>query len=105
MAEPVAAELLPGENVILEEEEGVQRLRSQIEGGASVSTAETHDSSGTLLTRQFTVSVQPVASIPGTVDYKTGNIDFQGNVVIGGSIASGFRVKASGDVAIAGNVE
>ena len=105
VAEPVAAELLPGENVILEEEEGVQRLRSQIEGGASVSTAETHDSSGTLLTRQFTVSVQPVASIPGTVDYKTGNIDFQGNVVIGGSIASGFRVKASGDVAIAGNVE
>jgi uncharacterized protein (DUF342 family) len=105
VAPPTNVELAAGENVALETEQGVQRLRAETQGGASVKTDENVDESGTLLSRQISVSVQPVSNVPGNVDYKTGHIDFQGNVIVGGSVASGFHVKATGDVAISGSVE
>jgi len=43
--------------------------------------------------------------IPGDVDYTSGNIEFEGNVTIRGSILSGIEVKAGGDVYVMGDVD
>ncbi len=51
------------------------------------------------------VVVDPVYTVPGNVDFKTGNIEFIGAVMIKGNVTSGFTVKAGGDVNILGNVE
>ncbi|MBN1981329.1 MAG: DUF342 domain-containing protein [Chitinivibrionales bacterium] len=41
--------------------------------------------------------------VPGDVDFNCGNITFEGNITIQGSILAGFEVKASGDVIVMGN--
>lgn len=51
------------------------------------------------------VSVLPVYEVPGDVDFHTGNIDFVGHVVVGGSVKGGFLVKAGGDVEVRGVIE
>ncbi|MEX2415240.1 MAG: FapA family protein [Paenibacillaceae bacterium] len=51
------------------------------------------------------INVFPVYEVNGDVDYKVGNIDFVGTVVIRGNVLSGFRVKAAGDIRIVGGVE
>ncbi|QQK80235.1 DUF342 domain-containing protein [Salicibibacter cibi] len=52
-----------------------------------------------------TVHVYPVYEVPGDLTMKTGNITFNGNVVIHGSIASGYRVNADGDIHVKGSVD
>lgn len=39
------------------------------------------------------------------VDNSTGNIDYEGNVQIGGNVATNFQVKAKGDIVVKGVVE
>jgi len=51
------------------------------------------------------INVFPVYEVNGDVDYRTGNIDFIGTVVIRGNVLTGFRIKASGDVRVIGGVE
>jgi uncharacterized protein (DUF342 family) len=48
--------------------------------------------------------VSPVIEIKGDVDLSTGNVEFVGNVVVRGSVQSGFTVKADGNVEIHGSV-
>lgn len=50
------------------------------------------------------INVIPLIEVKEDVDLSTGNIDFVGNVIVRGSVQSGFIVKAQGDVEIAGNV-
>lgn len=50
------------------------------------------------------IHVSPVIEIKGDVDLSTGNIDFVGNVVVRGSVQTGFTVKANGNVEIHGSV-
>jgi uncharacterized protein (DUF342 family) len=50
------------------------------------------------------VNVEPVLTIEGDVNLKTGNIDFKGTVVVKGSIDDGFTVKATGNIEVNGNV-
>ena len=59
---------------------------------------------GQVLVEDRRVSVVPVIEVNGDVDLSTGNIDFPGNVVIRGSVQTGFFVKAGGDVEIYGTV-
>ncbi|MCQ4087215.1 FapA family protein [Saccharibacillus sp. JS10] len=51
------------------------------------------------------INVFNVYEVHGDVDYSTGNVDFVGTVVIRGSVLSGFRVKAAGDIRVQGGVE
>lgn len=51
------------------------------------------------------VFVSNVYDVPGDVDNSTGDIDYEGNVVIHGNIRTGFRVRAVGDVEVFGSVE
>ncbi|MUT66380.1 DUF342 domain-containing protein [Paenibacillus sp. NEAU-GSW1] len=57
------------------------------------------------MTDKDKINVFPVYEVNGDVDYKTGNIDFVGTVVIRGNVLSGFRIKAAGDIRIIGGVE
>ncbi|MBN3526218.1 DUF342 domain-containing protein [Paenibacillus apiarius] len=51
------------------------------------------------------IHVFPVYEVNGDVDYRTGNIDFIGTIVIRGNVLTGFRVQAAGDIRVYGGVE
>ncbi len=51
------------------------------------------------------LSVSKVYEVPGDVDYLTGNIDFNGDVIVQGSVAAGMRIRALGNISISGHVE
>ena len=55
--------------------------------------------------KRINIAINPTSKIESDVDYTTGNIDFNGDVVIGGSVQPQFSVKATGSVTIAGYVE
>ena len=44
-------------------------------------------------------------TLKGDVDFKTGNLHYQGDIVIQGSVHDGFEVRARGDVTVEGNVD
>jgi len=52
-----------------------------------------------------TINVSNVYSVKGDVDMSVGNIDFDGSVLITGSVRSGHTIKATGGINIAGGVE
>jgi len=45
------------------------------------------------------ISVFPELSIQGDVDYNTGNIEFDGNLVVSGTVKAGFKVKGASLIA------
>lgn len=51
-----------------------------------------------------TVRVDDVLTLE-EVDYSTGHINFKGSVVVKGSVADGFQVRATGDIIVHGSVE
>jgi uncharacterized protein (DUF342 family) len=51
------------------------------------------------------VAVMPIYSVQGDVDFNTGNLDFDGNIIVSGGVKPGFRVRATGNVQIGGTVE
>jgi len=52
-----------------------------------------------------TLNVSNIYQVRGDVNYATGNVKFDGPVVIEGDIRSGFRVEATGSIYVGGNVE
>ncbi|MBN2738189.1 MAG: DUF342 domain-containing protein [Spirochaetales bacterium] len=59
--------------------------------------------SGLLRVKGNDISVEPVFEAD-KIDYSTGNIDFDGIVIVKEQISDGFHVKATGDIHINGNV-
>ena len=104
VASPVAVELVAGDNTRAETEDGVQRIFAAAEGGVTVEMAEERDEGGNRIIRH-TIAVRSELEIPSDVDYETGHVDFSGNVVVAGSVKSGFRVTASGNLVIKGSLE
>lgn len=51
------------------------------------------------------ISVEEIYEVPANVDNTTGNINFNGSVVVKGNINTGFVVKASGNIEVNGVVE
>jgi uncharacterized protein (DUF342 family) len=76
--------LKAGENTILSEDK--TRLFAAADGNAKIS--ETGQ-----------ISIEPVVTVDN-VNYETGNIHFEGSVVIKGGIADGFVVEAGGDIQV-----
>jgi uncharacterized protein (DUF342 family) len=60
---------------------------------------------GCVLWKGGTLSVIEALDVKGNVDFKIGNIDFNGEVAITGDVLPGFSVKASGAVKVGGMVE
>jgi len=59
---------------------------------------------GQVLIQAGKVTVEPVFTVAGDVNLKTGNILFLGNVVIKGNVDDGFSVKAAGSIEVNGAV-
>ena len=55
--------------------------------------------------RNFDLNISDVYDISGDVDLSTGNIDFDGDVNISGSVGSGITIHAMGNIYIGGFVE
>ncbi|TDT71806.1 hypothetical protein EV215_0490 [Hypnocyclicus thermotrophus] len=60
---------------------------------------------GQIIEEQNKISVMPILTINGDIDYSTGNIEFIGTVLIKGNVLTGFTVKASEDIIVEGLVE
>ena len=100
---PVFAELTAGDHVRLEKDGEVQKLVSEMDGGANLTQSESTSEEGKTIT--YSVSVLEIAQVSGDVDYNSGNIDFKGNVEIKGRVIGGFKVAATGDVVVGEGVE
>lgn len=51
------------------------------------------------------VFVADVYEVPADVDTTTGDIEYDGNVVVKGNVKSGFKISAKGDIVVEGVVE
>ncbi len=56
--------------------------------------------SGNVTISEGELRVQEIYIVEGDVDYSTGNIDFDGTVVVKGNVHDRFKIKASGDIII-----
>jgi len=61
--------------------------------------------SGLVMFHNNVLEVVEVFSVDSDVDFSTGNINFNGTVLVNGDIKEGFEVKAAGDIVVKGNVE
>jgi len=62
------------------------------------------DINGQVLLVNGKVSVEPVLTVEGDVNLKTGNIIHLGTVIINGNVEDGFSVKAAGNIEVKGIV-
>ena len=62
------------------------------------------DINGQVIVASGKINVEPVLTVEGDVNLKTGNIIFLGTVVITGNVEDGFSVKAAGNIEIKGTV-
>jgi uncharacterized protein (DUF342 family) len=51
------------------------------------------------------IGVEPVFTVDGSVNLKTGNIIFLGTVVVTGTVEEGFSIKATGNIEVKGTVD
>jgi uncharacterized protein (DUF342 family) len=51
------------------------------------------------------INVEPVYTVDGGVNLKSGNIEFLGTVIVNGTVEDGFLVKAAGNIEVNGTVE
>jgi uncharacterized protein (DUF342 family) len=62
------------------------------------------DINGQVIIANGKINVEPVLTVEGDVNLKTGNIIFLGTVIIGGNVEDGFSVKADGNIEVKGTV-
>jgi uncharacterized protein (DUF342 family) len=60
---------------------------------------------GQVLLTNGKINVQPIYTVKGDVNLKTGTIIFLGTVIITGNVDDGFSVKATGNIDVHGTVE
>ncbi|MBT3345180.1 MAG: DUF342 domain-containing protein [Gemmatimonadetes bacterium] len=102
LAPPVLGSLrvVPGAHVRVEEEaEGIQALYADAAGGVVYDEQEKGGR------RRMRIALTRVSHIEQDVDYATGHVNFDGEVVVDGSVKAQFEVRASGSVTINGNIE
>jgi uncharacterized protein (DUF342 family) len=63
------------------------------------------DMNGQVVVVNGKINVEPVYTVQGNVNLKTGNIIFLGTVIITGNVEDGFSVKAAGNIEVNGTVE
>jgi len=50
------------------------------------------------------INIEPVYTVDGGVNLKSGNIDFRGTVMVNGDVEDGFGIKADGNIEVNGSV-
>ncbi|MBN2554196.1 MAG: FapA family protein [Spirochaetales bacterium] len=81
----------------------------QIEVGKNVKLSEDGMSASSMINGQVLllsgkITVEPVYTVEGDVNFKTGNILFLGTVIVKGNVEDGFTVKAAGNIEVMGSV-
>lgn len=51
------------------------------------------------------VFVSNIYDVPADVDNSTGDIEYEGNVLVHGSVRTGFKIRAAGNIEVLGSVE
>lgn len=98
-------EAVPGMNVHGQELTPPQAPKEKaIVAGVNTTVSESRDTivaliDGNAFLKGNAVCVEPVVTVP-RVDYETGNIQFEGSVVVRETVADGFTVEAAGEVEI-----
>jgi len=98
----VKGNLLPaadGQDQVLEAGENIRREK----GGEGEDFFATID--GVLRLTKGRLSAVALLPIHGDVSYTTGNLRFDGEIFVDGSVQQGFSVKAGGDITIVGGVD
>jgi uncharacterized protein (DUF342 family) len=100
---PLEIEVAAGPKVRVEKEESGVSYYAAAEGGVTT-VAETKKERDRVR-KKIKIDLYALFTIDGDVDYNTGNIDFNGDVYIKGSVRSNFSVKATGSVSVGELVE
>lgn len=77
-----------------------KHVRLSVEG-----TEAFAETSGIVVEEKGKITVENVLTINNAIDITTGNIDYEGSVIIFGDITSGFSVTATKNIDIKGHVE
>jgi uncharacterized protein (DUF342 family) len=86
----------PGKNIQIEIGKNV---KLSDDGMSAISTIN-----GQVLLVVGKINVEPVYTVEGDVNFKTGNILFLGTVIVKGNVEDGFTVKAAGNIEVMGSV-
>ena len=86
----------PGRNVQIEIGKNVKLSDDGMSAMATIN--------GQVLLVAGRINVEPVYTVEGDVNFKTGNILFLGTVFVKGNVEDGFTVKAAGNIEIMGSV-
>jgi hypothetical protein len=62
------------------------------------------ETNGQVLLLGGKINVEPIYTVSGNVDLRTGNVLFLGTVVVRGNVEDGFSVKAAGNIEVFGSV-
>ena len=101
---PLNIEVVTDSRIYAEaEKDGAIKFFAEVGGGISNETKVKKTKKGSQ--KRIHIGIDPITNIERDVDYSTGNIDFNGDVVIGGSVQPQFSVRATGSVTIDGYVE
>ncbi len=93
----------PGLTVTGEKIEASPGEEKELEAGPNVRREEDKfyaEIDGQVIVEKDVIEVQDVYTVDGDVDYSTGNIDFEGTVIIKGNVRDRFRVRAGGDIVV-----
>lgn len=77
-------------------------VRREEVGGVVQYVAETE---GFVHVRAGKVSVHELLVIDGDVGFDTGNLDYEGDICVRGSVGKGYTLKAGGDITVVGRVD
>ncbi len=59
---------------------------------------------GQIIDKGSRISIDPRLIIKGAVGVSTGDVDFDGSILVGGNVEQGFKVTATGDIQINGSI-